>query len=99
VAPIVTLYVHEINTVAHPATPPGWRWAVHIGGRGPADLDYCVNAGWGPDQQVAALTGEAVAVAAFKALRLCGLTPTSQTQVLDHDPIPAGADRIQFAIG
>ena len=94
--PVITVVVHEVNTEAHPTVPPGWRWAVQVGGGPPSDLDACANAGWEPSQQLAALAGEAVGAAAAKALRLCGLPARYAVLTLDHDPIPAGADRISI---
>ncbi len=74
--------------------PPGWRWAVQVGGTPPTDLDYCANAGWCPTETEAWLEGEMVAAAAVKALRMFGIPAAYRRLPLDHDPIPAGGDRL-----
>lgn len=93
--PAVTVVVHPIDTEAHPSVPPGWRWAVMAGaGTSPANVALCANAGWEPTEGEARLTGETVGVAAAKALRLHGIPATYGVLALDHDPIPAGGDRL-----
>jgi hypothetical protein len=87
--PTVQVYVHPIDTARHPSIPPGWRWAVHVGGRPPADLRCCVNAGWEPDRSNALLAGEQVGVAVTKAFAMCGLHPAYTVHELGHDPTPA----------
>lgn len=94
--PHVTVYVHPINVQAHPTVPPGWRWAVVVGGRPPSDVEHTANAGWAPDQRSALLEGEQNAATAVRALRLLGVPATFSAQALDADPIPAGADRLHF---
>lgn len=85
--------VHPIDTVAHPTVLAGWRWAVQVGTDW-ADLDACLNAGWCPDRSEAAIAGEAAAVVGAKVAALCGVETRGGTVFLDHDPIPAGHDRI-----
>lgn len=93
--PVITVVVHEVDTVAHPTVPPGWRWAVMVGDRPPGDLAACANAGWEPDDRSAAVAGETVGAAAAKALRMCGVPADYRgVLLLDHDPIPAGGDRL-----
>ena len=92
----VTVFVHAIDTAAHPGTPPGyWRWAIHIG-QTPADLAECVNAGGEPTAQEAHLAGEMVGVAVAKALELVGHPVRYRVVELPHDPIPSGQDRISI---
>lgn len=92
--PQVTLVIHPIDTAAHPTVPPGWRWAVQLGGTRPSDTDGCVNAGWCPSQREASLEGEQVSVTVVKALRAYGIPAAFAVLQLDNDPIPAGADRV-----
>jgi hypothetical protein len=95
-APEVTLVVHEIDSDAHPAFAPGtWRWAVHVGGRPPHEVDYCVQAGGERSRGRALDVGDQTAAAVTQALRIFGI-PAGQPGLLplDHDPIPAGGDRI-----
>jgi hypothetical protein len=85
---IVSVFVHQIDGDAHPSVPPGYRWAVHLGGN-PHDLRSCLNAGWCPSEQVAGLEGEAVGVAVVKALRMCGVECRyAALRRLDVDPTP-----------
>lgn len=92
--PEVTVYVHEIDTAAHPTYQPGtWRWAVQVGGRPPHELAACVNAGGERSLSTAIDVGDQVAAAVVLALRLFGV-PVGRIRhvVLDHDPIPPGHD-------
>lgn len=95
-APEVALVVHEIDTSVHPAFGPGvWRWAVHVGGRPPAEVDYCVQAGGERSRGQAIDVGDQVAAAVTQALRIFGVPAgPPRLLLLDHDPIPAGGDRI-----
>jgi hypothetical protein len=93
----VTIYVHPIDTDAHPMIPPGWRWAVHAGAQPPPDnLERCLNAGWCPTRNEACVEGEAVGTAVAKALGYyLGVPPTSVAYLLyelERDPIPRGVD-------
>lgn len=92
--PVITLYVHPVDTKAHPTVLPGWRWAVQVGGTAPHDVRYCANAGWELDRASASMAGEAVAAAAVRALQMFGCPVQYRMEWLDHDPIPAGADQI-----
>lgn len=92
--PLVVVVVHAIDTDAHPSQPPGWRWAVMVGGRPPADLDWCANAGWCPTEQEAWLEGETCGATACRALRMLGVPAAYDRSRLDHDPIPAGCNRV-----
>lgn len=94
--PVVTVFVHAIDTTVHRSVPPGWRWAVHVGGRPAHDLAGCVNASWEPDERNACIAGEQVGAAVVKALAMCGLQPTCQVFRLAADPIPADHDRISI---
>lgn len=89
---MVTVVVHPVDTEVHPSYPPGWRWAVQVGGTGPADLDFCVGAGHEPDRGTAAVVGESHGAAACKALRLMGVPARYAKSELTWDPIPAEAD-------
>src|SRR5262245_49879629 len=94
-APGITVIVHPIDTDTHPDVPAGWRWAVMSGaGTPPVDLSLCCNAGWEPTEQDAWVTGETVGAAAVKALRHHGIPAVYGRLPLDHDPIPAGGDRL-----
>lgn len=90
--PDVAVVVHPVDTDTHPTYPAGWRWAVHVGGRGPTDLDYCVQAGHAATEQDASFAGEQVGAACAKALRLFGCPARYGYLRLGYDPIPAEAD-------
>lgn len=90
---VIHAVAHAVNTVAHPAVPPGWRWAVHLGDDF-GDLDSCLNAGWAPTSDSAQVAAEAAAVCAHKVAALYDPTAAFRSLILDHDPIPAGGDRI-----
>lgn len=95
-AAAVTVFVHPVDTAAHPSTPAGyWRWAVHIG-HNAADLAECVNAGGEPAGPLAHLAGEMVGVAVAKALEAVGHPVRYRVVELPHDPIPSGQDRISI---
>lgn len=94
----VTLFVHEVDTTAHPTVPPGWRWAVHAGGGRPADLSLCVNAGWCPTRNEALFEGERNAATAVKACRVFGVPVEYRQRDLAADPIPAGCDFINVGV-
>lgn len=95
-APEITVVVHRVDTDIHTSVPPGWRWAVMVGGRPPADLDYCANAGWAPTEQAAQLEGNVAAATAVRACRIFGVPAAYRTLSLDHDPVVAGNDRLHF---
>lgn len=92
----ITVVVHPIDTARHPTVLPGWRWAVHAGGGPPSDLSRCANAGWCPDEREALAEGEMAAATAVNAARILGLpVAPGKTLRLQHDPVPAGEDRVQ----
>lgn len=89
--PEVTLFVHPVDTAKHPDCQPGsWRWAVHVGGGGPLDLERCVNARVVPTREEAMHVGDLVAAGACVGLRIFGIQASYTAQVLLTDPIPAG---------
>lgn len=92
---ILHVYVHQIDTVAHPDQAAGWRWAVHYD-RTPGDMGTVLNAGWQPTRQDASMIGEAAAVVGVRAAQLAGDgTATFHTWDLREDPQPgAGLDSI-----
>ena len=90
---LLGVVVHEVNTLAHPSIPPGWRWAVHTGDNW-SDVSTCLNAGWEPSQNQALLSGEAAAVVGAKIARILGETSEVRSWVIDRDPIRAGGDLI-----
>lgn len=90
--PDVAVIVHPVDRTQHPTYPPGYRWAVMVGGRPPADLDYCANAGHAPTETLAMTVGESHAAAVVKALRMQGFPAVLRRCVLTWDPIPAEAD-------
>lgn len=94
--PDVTVFVHPIDTAAHPTIPPGWRWAVVLGGQPPSNVDATANAGWCPSEAEACLEGEQVGVTAAKALRAFGIPVSYALRQLTYDPIPSGADKISI---
>lgn len=96
--PDVTVVVHPIDQRQHPTYPPGWRWAVMVGGRPPADLDFCVNAGHATTESEAAVLGEMNGASATKALRLLGVPARYGVLKLGHDPIPTEADERPIGI-
>ncbi len=80
--------VHQVDEASSPGAGGLWRWAVHIG-RDFSDPDSCLNAGAEDAPALAALRGQAVAVAAARVAERCGaleLTDEPTTVVLDHDP-------------
>lgn len=95
---LVTCIVHPIDAEAHSTIPAGWRWAVMIGEGAPSDVDRCANAGWAPTAAGATAQGDQNAATATRALQLAGMDGRYAGAIrLHHDPIPAGADRINFA--
>ncbi len=84
---IVTVFVHPIDTDVHPTVPPGWRWAVHLGGN-PKDATACLNAGWCPTRSEASVEGEMVGVTVAKAVGRVAGQPIYQLVPLADDPIP-----------
>lgn len=94
--PVITLVVHEVDTAAHPSVPPGWRWAVQVGGGRVDDISRCAQAGWAADEAEAWRQGEVVALAAVQAVRTFGVPAGYQQLRLRHDPIPVGHDRLRI---
>lgn len=95
--PDVTVYVHEIDTAAHPSIQPGWRWSVVVGGRPATDHEHTVGAGWSPDESAARLVGEMVGAAVVLGARTFGVPVGAMPTIrLSYDPIPAGADRLHI---
>lgn len=90
----VVVWIHPINLVEHPTYRPGYRWAVHVGGGPPSDLQRCCNAGSAPTLQEAHLTGEAHGATACKAMRAYGIPARFVVQEIGWDPIPASADHV-----
>lgn len=90
----VTVVVHPIDCDVHPTYPPGFRWAVMVGGVGPAELEFCVNAGHDRTADGAAVTGESHGVAVVRGLRIMNVTAKYAVMRLDYDPIPAEADNV-----
>jgi hypothetical protein len=88
----VVAVVHPVDVDVHPSCPPGYRWAVQVGGRPPADLDYCVQAGHEAAQQDALVMAEMVGVACVQAFRKLGSPAKYGVLRLDYDPLPASAD-------
>lgn len=97
--PEITLVVHPIDTTAHPTVPPGWRWAVQVGGGRPDDVERCAQAGWTPTEAEAWAHGEPVAVAAVQACRTFSVPVSFRRLRLLRDPIPPGGDRIRVLAG
>jgi hypothetical protein len=69
---LIEVIVHAIDVERHPTIPSGWRWCVQLGGEPYDDKSRMLNAAWCPTRHEACVEGEMVAVAAVKALRLCG---------------------------
>lgn len=92
---ILHVYVHPIDTAAHPDQGQGWRWAVHTE-PAPSDMASCLNAGWQADRYEALMIGEAAAVVGVRAALLNGGGRVSfVTHELSDDPQPpAGLDTI-----
>lgn len=95
--PEVTVVVHPVDTTVHPTYPQGWRWAVMVGGRPPADLDFCAGAGLCPTEPLASQDGETAGSTAVKALRMLGVPARYSYLRLGYDPIPAEADQRPLA--
>lgn len=90
--PMVDVYVHPINSIAHPSYAARFRWAVMIGGAAPHELNRCANAGGTETHQEACVTGEAVGAAVALALRAYGVNVRYRCIQLTFDPMPAAAD-------
>lgn len=89
------MVVHPVDTLAHPDVPPGWRWAVQVGGGPPHDLQRCANAGWCPTEREARLEGAVCAAGVLNALAMLGHQMAGRVLVLDFDPIPASEGRVR----
>ena len=97
---LLSCLVHPIDVKAHPTQPPGFRWAVMVGVGPDDDLDRCVNAGWCPTRQSAEAEGDQNAATAARVLQLAGLPGRyGGVRHTDHDPIPAGRDRVNILGG
>lgn len=91
---LIGVVVHPINALAHPSVPPGFRWGVYLEDRW-ADLSRCMNAGWAPTANDAAMSGEAAAICAVRAAQACGRADARmETTVLDYDPTAGAPDLI-----
>lgn len=96
-AVLLICYVHPVDPKAHPTIPPGFRWAVMVGQGAPSDVDRCANAGWAPDARSAEMEGDQNAATAARATQLAGLDARYGGVIhLGYDPIPPGADRLNF---
>ena len=93
----ITVVVHPVNTDLHDL-PPGWRWAVMVGGRPPADLDHCVQAGHDPEKPAALVAGESHGVACVQAFRRLGSPARYAVLQLDWDPLPPDAGQHPIAV-
>jgi hypothetical protein len=93
----IQVFVHPIDAQAHPSSP-GWRWAVHVHGGPPEDLNCCANAGWAPDRDGAISEGDRQGATAARVLKMHGIDARYDVPLeLDHDPIPAGCDFVNVA--
>lgn len=88
--PCVTVITHPIETEAHPGTPPGYRWAVQVGGQPASDLRFCANAGHAQTKDEALFIGDRCAATAVVALRIFGVQVMLKYLDIDHDPVPSG---------
>jgi hypothetical protein len=94
---LLTVVVHPIDTAAHPTNPPGYRWALMLGDGPPEQLDRCANAHWAPTRAEAETEGDRNGASAARVLQMLGQSARyGGVQHLDHDPIPAGADRLNI---
>lgn len=84
----VTVVCHPIDSDKHPTIPPGWRWCAMLGTEPWDEQRRMLNAGWCPQRNEAMVEGEAVGVAAAKALKMVGNEVDYKVVELDHDPIP-----------
>lgn len=93
---LIAVAVHPIDVNAHPSVPSGYRWAVHVGDDF-TNLDprWCLNAGWEPTVQTAAIAGEAAAVCAARVARRLGQPAEVRTFHLLTDPT-GGRDPISL---
>lgn len=94
---VIVCFVHKVDDV----TTGGWRWAVHIGQSGPADLKRCLNAGWAASQGDAMSVGDSHAATAVVGLRSAGVGMSyAGVMVLDTDPVAhltaIGDDRVRI---
>jgi len=96
--PDIVVWIHPINTTAHPSYRPGYRWAVHAGGKAPSDLRFCCNAGREDTLTEARIVGESHGVAACKATRILGVSARYFVREIGWDPIPSAADDIPHEI-
>jgi hypothetical protein len=96
--PEVTVVVHPVDVTVHLTYPPGWRWAIQVGGRPPTDLDYCAGAGHCPTESEASMAGEEAGSTATKALRMLGVPARYAYLRLGYDPMPAEADDRPLAV-
>jgi hypothetical protein len=87
----VNVVVHPVDVDRHHKIPAGWRWAVTVGGRPPADLEYCVQAGHDPERMAAEAISELVGIACVQTLRKLGSPARYSFQRLDYDPLPDDA--------
>lgn len=91
---LLVVFVHKIDTDAHPDQPAGWRWAVHHTPT-PREMGSALNAGWQASRYDALIVGEAAAVVGVRAARLVGVAASYETCELPYDPQPsAGLDSI-----
>lgn len=95
---LLTVVVHPIDTAAHPTNPPGYRWALMLGGAAQANqMDRCANAHWAPTRAEAETEGDRNGASATRVLQMLGTEARyGGVEHLQYDPIPAGADRLNF---
>lgn len=98
ITPDVIVIVHPVDQARHPTYPPGYRWAIQVGGQPPADLHYCAQAGHEPTIEAAMIAGESHGAAVVKALRMLGVPARYGLYRLGWDPIPAEGDEYPLAI-
>jgi hypothetical protein len=93
--PDVTCVFHPIDPDKHPDAPPGWRWAVQLGGTRPSNIEFTANAGWAPDRESALATGDTCAATVVVALKTFGIQARLRYLELDSDPVPVGEERVR----
>lgn len=95
--PTIHVFVHPIDTTKHPDVGNGFRWAVHVGGSDPSNLDQCANAGVEVSREAALFMGDRCAATAVLALAMVtGVSMSLNYTHLNHDPL--GPDDNQLRV-
>jgi hypothetical protein len=95
--PTIHVFIHPVDPTKHPDVGSGFRWAVHVGGSDPTNLNQCANAGFEVSRDAALYMGDRCAATALLAIALVtGIRMSLNYVHLNHDPLGSDDNQIRL---